>query len=58
MTCDLLIKPTLKSRMQHHLLNWILISRYHLVQRGIPKALAQRYLSLLETFLKKINVVT
>jgi hypothetical protein len=52
------MKPRLKSIIQHYLLNWILISRYHLVHRGIPKALALRYLSLFETFLKKINVVT
>jgi len=58
MSCDLVIKPTFKDKIQHYLLNWIMASRYNLVHRGIPKALALRYLTLLETFLKKINVLT
>jgi len=48
---------SMKNRMQHYILNWIVISRYKMVHRGIPKTTTQRYLVLLENFLKKINVI-
>jgi hypothetical protein len=48
----------LKARVQHHLLNWIVISRYRIVRLGVPKAAAQRSLVALENLLKKINLIT
>ncbi len=48
---------TRKSRLQHYLLNWILISRYQMVQYGIPKEMTVRSLSMLEYVLKKIRII-
>jgi len=58
MACDLVIKPTFRARIQHYLLNWILAARYTLVHRGIPKAVVLHYLTMFETLLKKINILT
>jgi len=46
-----------KSRMQHYILNWIVISRYRMVHCGIPKKTTVRCLLLVENFLKKINLI-
>lgn len=52
------LKSSMKNRVQHYLLNWIVISRYHMVHRGIPKTITLRYLAFLENFLRKINIIT
>lgn len=49
---------TFKSRLQHHILNWIVISRYQLVQRGVSKSATLRSLLLVEHLLKKIHLIT
>lgn len=51
-------RVSMKNRLQHHILNWIVISRYRMVHRGIPKTITQRCLVLLEVFLKRINLIT
>ncbi len=48
---------SVKNRIQHHVLNWIVITRYQMVQRGFPKNATLKYLVMLENFLKKINVI-
>ncbi len=50
-------RASFKNRVQHHLLNWIVISRYQMVHHGIPKNITLRYLVFLENLLKKINVL-
>lgn len=49
---------SIKNMIQHHILNWIVVSRYRMVHHGIPKSITLRYLVLLENFLKKINIIT
>ncbi len=49
---------SLKDKIQHHILNWIVISRYQMVHMGIPKKTTLRYLVLLENFLKRMNILS
>jgi len=51
------LKASFRNSIQHHLLNWIVSSRYKMVQRGIPKRITLKYLLLLENFLKKVNII-
>jgi len=47
----------LKDRLQHHLLNWIVIFRYRMVHHGISKNTTLKYLGSLENILKKLNII-
>lgn len=49
---------TFKSRLQHHILNWIVISRYQLVQHGVSKKTTLRSLLLVEHLLRRIHLIT
>lgn len=49
---------TLKDTIQHYLLNWIMISRYIMVHRGISKKTTLNYLGRLESTLKKLNIIS
>lgn len=51
------LKDCLKDRVQHYILNWIVISRYQMVHHGVSKNITQRYLGLLENILKRINII-
>ena len=48
---------TLKDRIQHHLLNWIVILRYIMTHNGVPKNIMLKYLGGLERILKKFNMI-
>jgi len=48
---------TVKDKIQHHVLNWIVISRYKMVHRGIPKIATLKYLGNLESILKRLNII-
>ncbi len=50
-------KPCIQQRVQHHLLNWIVISRYRIIRYGIPKPVAVRSLLVVENILKKVNLI-
>ncbi len=50
-------KCTLRDRLQHHLLNWIVIFRYRMVHHGISKNATLKYLGNLENILKKLNII-
>jgi hypothetical protein len=50
-------KYTLKDRIQHHLLNWIVMLRYIMIYNGVPKNVTLKYLGGLERILKKLNIV-
>ena len=48
---------TLKDRIQHHLLNRIVILRYLMIHNGVPKNIMLKYLGGLERILKKFNII-
>ena len=48
---------TLKDRIQHHLLNWIVILRYIMTHNGVPKNITLKNLGGLERILKKFNII-
>jgi len=48
---------TVKDKIQHHILNWIVISRYKMVHHGIPKIATLKYLGNLESVLKRFNII-
>ena len=48
---------TVKDKIQHHLLNWIVIFRYRMVHHGISKKATLIYLGSLENILKKLNII-
>ena len=49
---------TVRSRLQHHILNYILISRYQLVANGFPKPITVKYLLKLEHMLVRLNIIS
>lgn len=51
-------KYYIKNIVQHHLLNWIVISRYQMINYGIPKKITLRYLTILEDLLKKMKFIS
>jgi len=52
------LKYSVKDKIQHHVLNWIVIIRYRMVHHGIPKNLTLKSLGSLESLLKKMNLIT
>ena len=50
-------RDTLKDRIQHHLLNRIVILRYIMIHNGVPKNITLKYLGGLERILKKFNII-
>jgi len=50
-------RGTMRSRMQHYILNWIVISRYQMVHHGLSKKATQRCLVKLESILRRINLI-
>ncbi|GEM_PF-987117 len=46
-----------KDRLQHHLLNWIVVFRYRRVHHRISKKATLKYLSSLENILKTLNII-
>jgi len=48
---------TVRDKIQHHLLNWIVIFRYRMVHNGISKNATMKYLGNLESILKKLNII-
>jgi hypothetical protein len=57
MASTLLKRCTVKDKIQHHILNWIVISRYRMVHHGIPKIATLKYLGNLESILKRLNII-
>jgi hypothetical protein len=57
MASTLLNRCTIKDKIQHHILNWIVISRYRMVHHGIPKIATLKYLGNLESILKRLNII-
>ena len=57
MASTLLKRCTTKDKIQHHLLNWIVIFRYRMVRHGISKNTTLKYLGNLENILKKLNII-
>lgn len=53
-----LVKFSIKNKIQHHILNWIVVSRYRMVHNGVPKNITLRYLTFLEKLLRKSNIIT
>ena len=49
---------SLRARIQHYVLNWILISRYQIAHLGVPKKTATRSMLAVENLLKRINLIT
>ncbi len=53
-----LVRFSIKNKIQHHILNWIVASRYRMVHNGVSKNSTLRYLTFLENLLRKINIIT
>ncbi len=49
---------TVRNRLQHYILNYILVSRYHLTACGIPKSFAVKWLLKVEHILFKLNIIS
>ena len=49
---------SLRSKVQHYILNWIVISRYQMAHLGVPKQAVIRSLLHLEYLLRKINILS
>lgn len=48
---------SLRDRVQHYLLNWIMIFRYQMVHHGFSRNTTMKYLGSLESLLKKLNII-
>jgi len=46
-----------RDRVQHYLLNWIMIFRYQMVHHGFSRNTTLKYLGSLESVLKKLNLI-
>jgi hypothetical protein len=49
---------TAKDKIQHHILNWIVIFRYRMVQHGISKNATLKSLGSLESILKRLKIIS
>ena len=48
---------SVRERLQHYILNWLVISRYKMVHHGIPKETTVRCLMKIENFLKRLHLL-